>query len=185
MRKLEELLARAEDESSDVKLNKKERLSISRQLEKLEANIGGIRHMRRVPDIMFVLDVSKEDIAVAEARRLKIPVVAITDTNVDPDQIDFPIPSNDDAARTIKLMMSALADVVLQARKVAETRNVRSDDTESSSDGGRQYRRGRGGDHRRDGGRQERGGSGDAPKVEAKGEEREPLPPSAPPPASA
>ncbi len=116
MRKLEDLLTKADDETSDVELNKKEKLMIRRQLEKLSANLGGIRNMRRVPDVIFVIDVNKEDIAVAEAQRLHIPVVALVDTNCNPQKIAYPIPSNDDANKTVKLFVSTIADVVIQAK---------------------------------------------------------------------
>jgi small subunit ribosomal protein S2 len=144
MRKLEDLLNAAEDEKTGVRLNKKEKLNLSRQLQKLEANIGGIRGMKRAPDVLFVFDVNKEHIAVSEARRLKIPVVALADTNVDPDLVDYPIPSNDDAARAIKLFMGALSDVVIDAKKVAETRPPREEPTETSGEGRSHGRRSRG-----------------------------------------
>jgi small subunit ribosomal protein S2 len=140
MSKLEELLAAAENPNSDVKLRKKERLTISRQLEKLEANLGGIRSMKSAPDVMFVIDLNKEDIAIREAQRLNIPVVALTDTNVDPGTIAFPIPANDDSSRTLRLFLSAIADVVIHARKVHQSRSGRGDE----SQGGRS-RSGRGG----------------------------------------
>jgi small subunit ribosomal protein S2 len=142
MSKLEELLAAAENPNSDVKLRKKERLTISRQLEKLEANLGGIRSMKSAPDVMFVIDLNKEDIAIREAQRLNIPVVALTDTNVDPGTIAFPIPANDDSSRTLRLFLSAIADVVNNARKVHQSRSGRGDE----SQGGR--------------GRSQRGGTG-------------------------
>jgi small subunit ribosomal protein S2 len=140
MSKLEELLAAAENPNSDVKLRKKERLTIARQLEKLEANLGGIRSMKSAPDVMFVIDLNKEDIAIREAQRLNIPVVALTDTNVDPGTIAFPIPANDDSSRTLRLFLSAIADVVINARKVHQSRSGRGDE----SQGGR-GRSGRGG----------------------------------------
>jgi small subunit ribosomal protein S2 len=140
MSKLEELLAAAENPNSDVKLRKKERLTISRQLEKLEANLGGIRSMKSAPEVMFVIDLNKEDIAIREAQRLNIPVVALTDTNVDPGTIAFPIPANDDSSRTLRLFLSAIADVVIHARKVHQSRSGRGDE----SQGGR-GRSGRGG----------------------------------------
>lgn len=122
MAKLEELLAAAENPNSDVKLRKKERLTIARQLEKLEANLGGIRSMKNAPEVMFVIDLNKEDIAIREAQRLNIPVVALTDTNVDPGTVAFPIPANDDSARTLRLFLSATADLVIEARKVYQSR---------------------------------------------------------------
>jgi small subunit ribosomal protein S2 len=122
MRKLESLLADASNDSSKVRLTKKERLDMSRQLEKLEANLGGIRNMKKIPDLIFVVDVVKEHIAIAEANRLHIPVMALVDTNADPAQIAFPIPSNDDATRAIRLFLSALADAILEGRSIHQAR---------------------------------------------------------------
>jgi small subunit ribosomal protein S2 len=122
MRKLEGLLADAAAEGSKVKLTKKERLDISRQVEKLEANLGGIRNMRKTPDIIFVIDVVKESIAIAEANRLHIPVIALVDTNADPAAVNFPIPSNDDAARTVRLFCSAIADAINEGRGLQAAR---------------------------------------------------------------
>lgn len=122
MRKLESLLAEAAQEGSKIKLNKKERLDISRQLEKLEANLGGIRNMKKVPDVIFLVDVVKESIAIAEANRLHIPVVALVDTNADPAAVAFPIPSNDDAARAIRLFCSAVADAIIEGRAIYQAR---------------------------------------------------------------
>lgn len=122
MRKLENLLQEASAENSKVKINKKERLDISRQVEKLEANLGGIRHMRKVPDVIFLIDTVKESIAIAEANRLHIPVIALVDTNSDPASVAFPIPSNDDAARTIRLFSAAVADAVIEGRSIYQAR---------------------------------------------------------------
>lgn len=122
MRKLEGLLAEATVENSKVKLTKKERLDISRQVEKLEANLGGIRNMKKTPDVIFVIDVVKESIAIAEANRLHIPVVGLVDTNADPAAVAFPIPSNDDAARTIRLFCSAIADAIIEGRSIQASR---------------------------------------------------------------
>jgi small subunit ribosomal protein S2 len=122
MRKLENLLAEASTEGSKVKITKKERLDISRQVEKLEANLGGIRNMKKTPDVIFIVDVVKEQIAIAEANRLHIPVVALVDTNADPADVAFPIPSNDDAARALKLFISAAADAVLEGRAIYQSR---------------------------------------------------------------
>lgn len=115
--RLEELLKKASDEDSEVRLNKKERLSIARDLEKLEVNLGGIRNMKKHPDLIFVVDINKESIAVAESRKLHIPVVALVDTNVNPDLVDFPIPSNDDSVRTVGLFTAAVADAVIEGRR--------------------------------------------------------------------
>ena len=122
MRRLEDLLAKAADETTKVKLNKKEKLDISRELEKLEKSLGGIRQLRSVPQVVFVVDVVKEAIVVAECRRLRIPVVALVDTNADPESVDYPIASNDDAARTIRLFLAAAADAVLEGKAAFQTR---------------------------------------------------------------
>ncbi len=92
---------------------KKERLSLQREMDKLELSLGGIKAMGGIPDIMFVIDTNKEAIAIQEARKLNIPVIAILDTNCDPDGITYPIPGNDDAARAIQLYVDLIADAVL------------------------------------------------------------------------
>jgi small subunit ribosomal protein S2 len=122
MRKLENLLADAAQENTKIRITKKERLDISRQVEKLEANLGGIRNMKKTPDVIFVVDIVKEAIVIAEANRLHIPVVALVDTNADPNGIAFPIPSNDDATRTIQLFLSAAADAVNEGRAIYQAR---------------------------------------------------------------
>jgi len=122
MRKLEALLADANTEGTKIRLGKKEKLDISRELDKLNANIGGIRLMKRPPEILFVVDVVKEAIAVSEANRLHIPVIALVDTNADPARIAFPIPSNDDASRTIRLFVAAVADAVLEGQAIYRSR---------------------------------------------------------------
>ncbi len=93
--------------------SKKELLMLTRERDKLELSLGGIKDMGGIPDIMFVIDTNKEAIAIQEARKLNIPVVAILDTNCDPDGITFPIPGNDDAARAIQLYCDLVADAVL------------------------------------------------------------------------
>ena len=90
-------------------LTKKERLMLTREREKLEKALGGIKDMGGVPDLVFVIDTNKEALAIKEANRLKIPVVAILDTNCDPDGITFPIPANDDASRAIQLYCDLVA----------------------------------------------------------------------------
>jgi len=109
LRKLEEILGGAEADQ----LTKKERLMLSREHDKLERALGGIKDMGGVPDLMFVIDTNKEANAVEEARRLKIPVVAILDSNCNPDMIDHPIPGNDDAARAISLYCDLVAKAAL------------------------------------------------------------------------
>ena len=122
MRKLEKLIEDASAENSKVRLTKKERLDITRQVEKLEANLGGIRNMRKVPDLIFIVDVVKESIAIAEANRLHIPVIGLVDTNADPGSIAFPIPSNDDATKAIRLFCGAVADAILEGRAIQQSR---------------------------------------------------------------
>ncbi len=101
---------------------KKEMLKLEKERVKLDNNLGGIRNMKRLPGAMFVVDCRNENIAVREARRLGIPVVAIVDTNCDPDEIDYIIPGNDDAIRAIRLMTSRMADACMEGRKRFEER---------------------------------------------------------------
>ncbi len=102
---------------------KKEALLLSRELEKLQKNLGGIRGMQQRPDAVFILDTKKEHIAVTEANKLKIPVIAVVDTNVDPDVIQFPIPGNDDAIRANALMSRVIAEAVEEGRYISSRRN--------------------------------------------------------------
>ena len=99
------------------KLTKKEALSLQRDLDKLEASLGGIKDMGGLPDAIFVVDVDYENIAITEARKLGIPVIGIVDTNSSPDGIDFIIPGNDDAIRSIKLFVSSLADAAISGKE--------------------------------------------------------------------
>jgi small subunit ribosomal protein S2 len=99
---------------TDSGLTKKELLRLERERRKMDENLGGIREMEELPDALFVVDPKKESIAVAEANKLGIPVIAIVDTNCDPELIDFPIPGNDDAIRSIRLFASRIADAYLQ-----------------------------------------------------------------------
>ncbi len=98
-------------------LPKKEVIKLVAELEKLEKNLGGIREMKRLPGALFVVDPRKERIAVMEARALGIPIVAIVDTNCDPDEVDYVIPGNDDAIRAVKLISGKLADAVLEGKQ--------------------------------------------------------------------
>lgn len=95
-------------------LKKKERLTLEREIEKLNTRLGGIRKMKRLPDLLFVVDINHEETAVREANILEIPIIAMVDTNCDPDTIDHVIPSNDDAIRAIKLITSKFADAALE-----------------------------------------------------------------------
>jgi small subunit ribosomal protein S2 len=98
-------------------LPKKEVIKLRLEKEKLEKNLGGIREMKKLPGAIFVVDPRKERIAIAEARKLGIPIIAIVDTNCDPDEVDYVIPGNDDAIRAIKLFASKIADAVLEGRQ--------------------------------------------------------------------
>lgn len=97
---------------------KKEQLLISRKIEKFRAELGGIATMDRLPDALFIIDVVNEKTALNEARKMSIPVVAVTDTNSDPDQVDYPIPANDDATKSIKIVLDAIADAYKQGLAV-------------------------------------------------------------------
>ncbi|HXV29792.1 MAG TPA: 30S ribosomal protein S2, partial [Sinorhizobium sp.] len=112
LRKLDEILA-----SEASGFTKKERLNLEREREKLNRALGGIRDMGGTPDLMFIIDTNKESIAIEEAKRLGIPVVAIIDSNCDPDLIDYPIPGNDDAIRSVSLIVKAIADTIEVARR--------------------------------------------------------------------
>jgi small subunit ribosomal protein S2 len=101
------------------KLTKKERIKLDREREGLNKNLSGIKSMTRLPDIVFIIDVRKEEIAVAEANRLGIPIVAVVDTNCSPEGIDYVIPGNDDALRAVRLFASRIADSVLEGQQIA------------------------------------------------------------------
>ena len=111
--RLRELEAMFDSEGGLEGLTKKEQLMLTRERDKLERSLGGIKDMGGTPDLMFVIDTNKEAIAIQEAKKLGIPVVAIVDTNCDPDPIDMPIPGNDDASRAISLYCDLIADAVL------------------------------------------------------------------------
>lgn len=98
-------------------LPKKEVANLKAERDKLELNLGGIKEMRSLPGVMFIVDPDQEDIAVSEARKLNIPIIALTDTNCDPDLIDYVIPGNDDAIRAVKLIASVIADAVIEANQ--------------------------------------------------------------------
>ena len=108
-----------EDGTFDL-LPKKEVLQYQKEMDKLEKNLGGIKEMEKLPDVLFVVDPGEESIAVHEARILGIPVVAIVDTNCDPDEVDLAIPGNDDAIRAVKLITSVMADAVVEANQGSE-----------------------------------------------------------------
>jgi len=115
IRRLRDLEIQAADGTFE-KLTKKEALSRQRDLEKLESGLGGIKDMGGLPDVLFVVDVDHERIAITEARKLRIPVIGIVDTNSNPDGIDYVIPGNDDAIRSIRLFVAAIADAALAGK---------------------------------------------------------------------
>lgn len=109
-------LARMEEMGEFNLLSKKEVAGLRAEMDKLEKNLGGIKDMTELPGVMFVIDPKKEHIAISEARALNIPIVGIVDTNCDPDDVDLIIPANDDAMRSIKLIVGAMADAVIEAK---------------------------------------------------------------------
>lgn len=111
-------------------LTKKERLGLSREKEKLERFLGGIKGIKKLPDAIFVIDPRQEDIAVREARKLGIPVVAVIDTDCDPDLVDYKVPGNDDAIRAIRLFCSVVANAVLEGKAVYEQTMAAQEKTE-------------------------------------------------------
>jgi small subunit ribosomal protein S2 len=119
IKRLKDLEAMFEDGSVEQRFNKKEALGLRRELEKLERSLGGIKNMNGLPDALFVIDVGHEDIAVAEARKLGIPVIGVVDTNNSPDNIDYVIPGNDDAIRAIQLYVQGASAAILEGRASA------------------------------------------------------------------
>ena len=131
--KLRELERMEEDGTFDV-LPKKEVIKLRAEKEKLEKNLGGIKEMPELPGAMFVVDPRKENIAIQEAHRLGIPVVGIVDTNCDPEELDFPIPGNDDAIRAVKLITGAMATAVIEGRQGAEEEIEEAEEVEVSEE---------------------------------------------------
>jgi len=126
-------LDRMETDGTFEVLPKKEVANLRGKKEKLERFLGGIREMNKLPGALFVVDPRKERIAVAEARLLKVPIVAIVDTNCDPDEIDYVIPGNDDAIRAVKLLASKMADAVIEARQGADAEAAAADRQEAAA----------------------------------------------------
>jgi small subunit ribosomal protein S2 len=114
--RLNQLNAMENDGTFEV-LPKKEVIKLKKEMEDLEKNLGGIKNMKKIPGAMFVVDPRKERNAILEAKRLGIPVVAIVDTNCDPDEVDFVIPGNDDAIRAVKLIAAKIADAIIEGRQ--------------------------------------------------------------------
>ncbi|KWW51639.1 30S ribosomal protein S2 [Bacillus cereus] len=120
IKRLKDIERMQEDGTFEV-LPKKEVVQLKKELERLEKFLGGIKDMKGLPSALFVVDPRKERIAVAEARKLHIPIIGIVDTNCDPDEIDHVIPANDDAIRAVKLLTSKMADAILEAKQGEET----------------------------------------------------------------
>ena len=116
IKRLEQLHQMEEDGTFNL-LPKKEVVKLQLEIEKLEKYLGGIKTMKKLPGALFIVDPRKEKIAVAEAKKLGIPIVAIVDTNCDPDDVDYVIPGNDDAIRAVKLIAGAMADAVIEGRQ--------------------------------------------------------------------
>jgi small subunit ribosomal protein S2 len=129
LKKLEEVL---EDPTTTDKYTKKEILNLTREKDKLMGSLGGIKNMRKLPDAIFVIDSKKEEIAVKEANKLGVPVIAVVDTNCDPDVVDYKIPGNDDAIRAIRLFCQSIADAIIEGRGELEEKAKAADDGGSS-----------------------------------------------------
>jgi small subunit ribosomal protein S2 len=112
----------------------KERIAMAAELEKLEANLGGVADMRRQPDAVFIIDLKKEALAVREARRLGMPVIALVDTNADPDEADYVIPGNDDAIRSCSLVTRVLADAIDNGKQKVSARDFKPPENEAPVD---------------------------------------------------
>ena len=126
-------LQKMEEDGTFELLPKKEVMKLKKEMEKLEKNFGGIKEMKDMPGAMFVVDPRKEKIAIAEAKRLNIPVVAIVDTNCDPEEVDYVIPGNDDAIRAVKLIVECIANAVLEAKQgESMAAAVEEDDAEAA-----------------------------------------------------
>ena len=130
LNKLDEMEEKGEFEV----LPKKEVAKLKHERDKLEKNLGGIREMKSLPGALFVVDPKKEHIAVAEARNLGIPIIAIVDTNCDPDEVDYPIPGNDDAIRAVKLIAGKMADAVIGARQGYQEAAEETDEEDDSEE---------------------------------------------------
>ncbi len=181
VKKLETLEKKTVDGTYDI-ISKKERLTLDKQRGKLETALSGIRDMKKLPGAVFVVDTLEEEIAVREARKLGIPVFAIVDTNSDPDPIDYPIPANDDAYKSIGLIMKTFTDVIIEGLAVAQAHQVEREEKDGTQKKAadtrrRTSRRRKGGSQEKDGGdkktNRRRGGSNRSrgPKKETGGKQ--------------
>ncbi len=126
-------LRKMEEDGTFDRLPKKEVSKLNLEIEKLEKFLGGIKNMKKLPAAMFIVDPRKEKIAVAEAKKLGIPIVAIVDTNCDPDEIDYVIPGNDDAIRAVKLLSATMADAIIEGRQGAESAEAAAEKEEETA----------------------------------------------------
>ncbi len=133
-----ERLERLRDSGEINRLTKKEGLLIEREINRLETRLSGLRNMRRLPDLIFIVDVGREDTAVHEANLKDIPVLALVDTNCDPSGIDYIIPSNDDAIRAIKLLVGKIADAVLEGKAARKEEEMTEEETAAAAAAARQ-----------------------------------------------
>lgn len=133
IQRLEQLRKMQEDGTFD-RLPKKEVGKLELEIEKLEKYLGGIKTMNKLPGALFIVDPRKERIAVAEAKKLGIPLVAIVDTNCDPDEIDYVIPGNDDAIRAVKLIAGTMADAIIEGRQGAQNAEEAADEEEKDAE---------------------------------------------------
>ena len=133
IKRLEQLHTMEKDGTFDL-LPKKEVVKLKLEIEKLEKFMGGIKNMKKLPGALFVVDPRKEKIAVAEAKKLGIPVVAIVDTNCDPDDVDYVIPGNDDAIRAVKLIAGCMANAIIEGRQGEDAESAEEADKVEEAD---------------------------------------------------
>ena len=131
--RLNQLRTMESDGTFDL-LPKKEVIKLNLEIEKLEKFLGGIKTMKKLPGALFIVDPRKEKIAVAEAKKLNIPIVAIVDTNCDPDEVDYVIPGNDDAIRAVKLIAGAMADAIIEGRQGEQSAEAAEEATEEAAE---------------------------------------------------
>ncbi|HLR61836.1 MAG TPA: 30S ribosomal protein S2 [Lentibacillus sp.] len=131
--RLKDIEQMEEDGTFDV-LPKKEVVGLMKEKDRLVKFLGGIKEMNKLPDAMFVIDPRKERIAIAEAHKLNIPIIAMVDTNCDPDEVDYVIPANDDAIRAVKLLTSKMADAILEVKQGEETEEVQTEEAQPEED---------------------------------------------------
>lgn len=133
VKRLKTLEKQAEDGTFEI-LPKKEVTLLKHEMEKLQKYLGGIKDMKKLPDALFIIDPKKEEIAVSEARKLHIPIIATVDTNCDPDVIDYPIPANDDAIRAVKLLTGKITDAVLEGNQGEQTEEGAAEGAEAAEE---------------------------------------------------